>query len=557
MAYYKNLQEYIQALDREGLLFRVKRPINKDTEMHPLVRWQFRGLGEEQRRAFYFDDIYDSKGKKYDIPVLIGGLAASQRIYALGLMCKEDEVEEIWSRALEKPIEPVLVKEGEAQEVVYQGEDLIRCGGLYKFPIPISTPGFDNAPYFTAGCWITKDPETGVRNMGVYRGQIKGPLKTGIMWGSLKHSAIHWEKCNQKGIPLDAAIVLGGPPCITYAAVQPVPYGVDEIALAGGLSRSPLEVVKCKTVDLEVPAHADIVIEGKIPSDYLEPDGPFGEAHGYVDPGDLNGVFEVTCITHKKNPVYVSMISQLTPSESSKIKQSSYETLALRQLQQTVGQAVLRVALYEDLLNRQVAVIQMKRGKPDDTWRALEALLPSRVIHKVIVCVDPDIDPHDPQSLLWAIANRCQPHRDMKIVPNRPLPWNPIRYVADGQHYDVTDSTLLVDATLKAEFPPVALPKREYMERAKEIWEELGLPRLDPRPPWYGYSLGLWPEEAEIQAENATAGNHAGNAEYSSAKGVKVPRGAKFVELKEKFLADELEKFREQATRKKKGPQDK
>lgn len=553
MAYYKNLQEYIQALDREGLLFRVKRPINKDTEMHPLVRWQFRGLGEEQRRAFYFDDIYDSKGKKYDIPVLIGGLAASQRIYALGLMCKEDEVEEIWSRALEKPIEPVLVKEGEAQEVVYQGEDLIRCGGLYKLPIPISTPGFDNAPYFTAGCWITKDPETGVRNMGVYRGQIKGPLKTGIMWGSLKHSAIHWEKCNQKGIPLDAAIVLGGPPCITYAAVQPVPYGVDEIALAGGLSRSPLEVVKCKTVDLEVPAHADIVIEGKIPSDYLEPDGPFGEAHGYVDPGDLNGVFEVTCITHKKNPVYVSMISQLTPSESSKIKQSAYETLALRQLQQTVGQAVLRVALYEDLLNRQVAVIQMKREKPDDTWRALEALLPSRVIHKVIVCVDPDIDPHDPQSLLWAIANRCQPHRDMKIVPNRPLPWNPIRYVADGQHYDVTDSTLLVDATLKAEFPPVALPKREYMERAKEIWEELGLPRLDPRPPWYGYSLGLWPEEAEIQAENATAGNHAGNAEYSSAKGVKVPRGAKFMELKEKFLADELEKFREQAARKGKG----
>ena len=112
---------------------------------------------------------------------------------------------------------------------------------------------------------------------------------------------------------MDAAIVLGGPPCITYAAVQPVPFGVDEIALAGGLARSPLELVKCKSVDLEVPAHADIVIEGKILSDYLEPDGPFGEAHGYLDPGDLNGVFEVTCITHKKNPVYVSMISQLTP----------------------------------------------------------------------------------------------------------------------------------------------------------------------------------------------------------------------------------------------------
>jgi 3-polyprenyl-4-hydroxybenzoate decarboxylase len=156
------------------------------------------------------------------------------------------------------------------------------------------------------------------------------------------------------------------------------------------------------------------------------------------------------------------------------------------------------------------------------------------VIHKIIACVDEDIDPHDAQSLLWAMANRCQPHRDMRIVPNRPLPWNPIRYVADGEHYDVTDSTLLVDATLKAPFPPVALPKRPYMERAREIWEELELPKLTPRPPWSGYSLGMWPQEAAIQAENAVAGNHSQNAEYSAKKGINVPRGAKFMDLKKK-----------------------
>ncbi len=551
MAYYRNLQEYIAALEREGLLYRVTRAINKDTEMHPLVRWQFRGLGEEDRRAFLFENIYDSKGKKYDIPVLIGGLAATQKIYALGLKCKEDEVEAVWSRALDRPLEPVLVEKGAVQEVVYQGEDLVRAGGLYKLPIPISTPGFDNAPYLTAGCWITKDQETGVRNMGVYRGQIKGPLKTSIMWGSLKHSAIHWEQCNKKGVPLDAAIVLGGPPSITYAAVQPVAFGVDEVALAGALGGAPLEVVRCKTIDLDVPADADIVIEGRIRSDYLEPDGPFGEAHGYVDPGDLNGVFEVTCITHKKNPVYVSMISQLTPSESSKIKQSAYETLALKHLQKTVGPSVLRVALYEDLLNRQVAVIQMDKAEPGDTWKALEGLLPSRIIHKIIACVGPDIDPHDPMSLLWAIANRCQPHRDMKIVPNRPLPWNPIRYVADGEHYDVTDSTLLVDATLKAEFPPVALPGKKYMEGAKKIWDELGLPKLTPRPPWHGYSLGLWSEDLVAQAENATAGEHGKNEAYSRAKGIMAPKGTKFVEVKEKYLADELASFRKKAKGKK------
>ena len=127
MAYYKNLLEYVQALEREGLLFRVKKAINKDTEMHPLVRWQFRGLGEEHRRAFLFENIYDAKGEKYDMPVLIGGLAASQRIYALGLMCKEEEVEERWTAALEHPIDPVLVEEGPVQEVIYEGQELIRA----------------------------------------------------------------------------------------------------------------------------------------------------------------------------------------------------------------------------------------------------------------------------------------------------------------------------------------------------------------------------------------------------------------------------------------------
>ena len=544
MAYYRNLQDYVDALERAGLLLRVKRAINKDTEMHPLVRWQFRGLHEGQRRAFYFENVYDSHGRKNDIPVLIGGLAASQKIYALGLMCEEDQVEGLWSNALEKPIEPVLVGEGSVKEVIYKGTELKAQGGLNLLPVPISTPGFDNAPYLTAGCWITKDPETGVRNMGVYRAQLKTPLKTGIMWGSLKHSAVHWEKCNKLGIPLEAAIVIGGPPCITYAAVQTVPYGVDELGIAGALARSPIELVKCLTVDIEVPAHADIVIEGRLPTDYLEPDGPFGEAHGYLDPGDLNAIFEVTCITHRAKPIFVSMISQLTPSESSKIKQSAYETFALRNLKQKIGASVVRVALYEDLLNRQMAVIQMKKEKADDPWRAMEKLLPSRVLHKIIVCVDPDIDPHDPLSVIWAIANRSQPHRDMKIVPNRPLPWNPIRYVADGERYDVVDSALLIDATLKAELPPVALPKKEYMERARVIWEELGLPKLSPRPPWHGYSLGYWPEEAMIQAENATAGNYALNAEFSSSKGIRVSKGARFMELKEKFLSQELKKLK-------------
>jgi hypothetical protein len=115
----------------------------------------------------------------------------------------------------------------------------------------------------------------------------------------------------------------------------------------------------------------------------------------------------------------------------------------------------------------------------------------------------------------------------------------------------VTDSTLLVDATLKADFPPVALPKRPFMERAREIWEELDLPKLNPRPPWSGYSLGMWPEEAAIQADNAVAGNHSQNAEFSSKHGIKVPKGTKFMDVKKKYMAEEIEKFKKQADEKK------
>jgi 4-hydroxy-3-polyprenylbenzoate decarboxylase len=351
---------------------------------------------------------------------------------------------------------------------------------------------------------------------------------------------MHCDKRNTRGIPLEAAVVIGGPPCIAYAGVQTVPYGVDELAIAGGLAKSPIELMKCETVDLEVPAYADIVIEGRIPSDYLEPDGPFGESHGYMDTGDLTGVFEVTAITQKSDAVFVSMISQVTPSESSKVKQSAYEASAFRLLKQDLRLPVLRVALCEDLLNRQLIVVQMQTTAAQDRWRAMEALLQSRGLQKIVICVDPDIDPYDLLLVNWAIANRSQPHRDVKIIPNRPMPWNPIRYVSDGVHYDVGDSALLIDATSKTDLPPIALPKTEFMERAKQIWEELGLPKLSPRLPWSGYSLGHWSEEASVQAENAIVGKFELNAKYSSSKGIKVPKGASFVEMKRKFLAEEL-----------------
>jgi 4-hydroxy-3-polyprenylbenzoate decarboxylase len=533
--FIRDVREHIKALEEKDLLIRVKRSINKDTELHPLVRLQFRGLPEEKRRAFIFENVTDSKNNNYKIPVLLGGLAASDKIYAIGLQCEPEEIVERWERALSKPIEPELVKTGPIKEVVHRGEHLLEHGGLEEFPVPISTPGFDNAPYFTAACWITKDPETGTRNMGMYRAQIKGSKSTGLMLGDANNTALNWAKANARGKPLEAAAVIGGPAAIAYAGIQAVPYGVDELAIAGGLLGCPLPVVKAETVDIEVPADAEIVIEGLLHTDALEPEGAFGESHGYCDPRSLSPYFEVTAITHRRSPIWVSIISQLTPSESSKTKQQAYETLALRLLRDHHGlKGVKKVVLHEALLNRQYAVIKMNKLHNIEPWDAMYALLGNKARSKIIVAVDEDIDAEDPSTVNWAIVNRCQPHRDMRIIYPRQLPHGPIRSVADGKQYDTVDSALLIDATVKAPFPPISLPARQYMEHALKIWEELNLPSLNLRSPWYGYSLGMWEDESEKEAALAAQGDYFQTGSKLEQRRVPTPPGSRIVEVRRK-----------------------
>ncbi len=305
----KDLRGHLRRLEAEGRLVRVARPINKDTELHPLVRWQFRGLKEKDRKAFLFENVIDSRGAAYDMPVAVGAIAGSQEIYNLGLGCGDDEVYDRWQEAFKNSLPPALVGGAPVHEVVHAGDSLLAHGGLDEFPVPISTPGFDNAPYLNSAIWIVRDPETGIRNMGVYRGQIKGSLRTGIM-GDAKHDFGRiWEKYNARGQPMEAAAVIGASPGVYFAAIEVMPLGVDEIDIAGALEGAPVEMARCKTIGLEVPAHAEIVLEGRVRTDILEPEGSFGEAHGYCDPRFLGMVFEITAITHRKNPVWLSIIS--------------------------------------------------------------------------------------------------------------------------------------------------------------------------------------------------------------------------------------------------------
>jgi 4-hydroxy-3-polyprenylbenzoate decarboxylase len=198
-----DFQTHLARLEKLGLLTRVDRPINKDTELHPLVRCQFLGgIPEDDRRAFLFTNVVDSHGRRYDIPVVVGALAASPKIYAVGMGCEVGEIGAAWDRAIANPIPPALVNSAPCQEVIIRGDELKKTGGgLASLPVPISTPGFDAAPYLTATLCITRDPETGIRNMGTYRGALKATDRLGVRMSSRIGGAggyLHWLKYQKR-----------------------------------------------------------------------------------------------------------------------------------------------------------------------------------------------------------------------------------------------------------------------------------------------------------------------------------------------------------------------
>ena len=508
---YADLHEHLRALDKAGLLVTVDRRIDKDTEMHPLVRWQFRGgIEEKDRKAFLFTNVVDANGRKYDIPVVVGALAANREIYRIGMGCPLDKINETWTRAIANPIAPRIVEDAPCHEIVVMGKDLDKPGNaLDSIPLPISTPGWDIAPYTTLSQYITKDPDTGVQNMGIYRGMLKAPKRLG-MNPSLELRPgiyVHWEKMRARGKKLPAAVVLGCPPCVAFTSAQKVPETLDELHVAGGLIGAPINVVKAKTVDLLVPAEAEIVIEGYIDTEYLEPEAPFGESHGHVNLQEYNAFMEVTCITRRKDAILTSIISQVTPSESSLIKRVALEPLFLDHLRAKLGiQGVKKVSMHEPLTNlRKLVILVMDRATPPtEVWRALYgAAAWNRAAGKYVVAVNEDIDPDNADAIFWAMSYRANPALDLQVLHHRDQGHGPRSKRNNGE-----DASVLIDATMKENFPPISLPKREYMERARKIWEELDLPKLKPESPWYGYSLGEWSDDLQRAADLAVKGEY-------------------------------------------------
>jgi 4-hydroxy-3-polyprenylbenzoate decarboxylase len=510
---YRDLRDYLVALSARGLLQIVDEKICKDTELVPLVRLQFRGLPELERKAFWFRNVTDARGREFDASVVLGALGSSRAIYATALSVEPGEIASAWAKAHGNHLKPreVAWKQAPVKEIVLKTPDL--KGGVDRFPHLISTPGFDPAPFITAGVWVTRDPETGSYNLGIYRGMIKASDRIGCATDvPTQHLAIQWEKARRLRKPLEAAVFIGGPPALLLAAASKVPYGVDEYGLAGALNGAPIDVVRAETFDALVPAEAEIVIEGKIRTDTLEPEAPFGEASGYLGPRKMEKIFEVLAITQRARPVYQGIISEFPPSESTVIRKAAFDAIYLNHLKTACNIPSVRcVASYEMASCNMMFVIQLENPAIGQPWQALRAAAsfdPS--LGKIFIAVDADVDPDSMDAVLWALSYSMQPHRDVEIIRGKVPRLDPS--VTPGPDENYPDgkgaSAMLINAVREHPYLPVSLPRQDFMEKALERWQALSLPRLNLKTPWHGYPLSAWTEENASEAELAVTGRY-------------------------------------------------
>ena len=331
--YYSDFRDYLGELDRRGKLYRWTRAVNKDTELMPLMRLQYRGITDEQRRAFLYENVTDSRGRRHGIRVATGMYGSSREIAALGLGCEEPpEIFEKWRHALSKPLEPRRVSSAAVQDIIYAGETLKKFG-VTNLPAPVEEPGFSGGIRATAP-FVTQDPETGVRNVGMYSGHFRGEDKLIAGIAPTHHAILYHHRgavSRQEALPV--AIVLGALPDINFVSAANLPYGVDELAVAGGIRGRPVDVVPCKTIPLEVPADAEIIIEGEMSFDRKERGEPFSDYPGYLMvEREFRAVIDVKAITMRRDAIFTAILVGLPPSESNGISRTCREMMLYNHL---------------------------------------------------------------------------------------------------------------------------------------------------------------------------------------------------------------------------------
>lgn len=464
---YRDMRDFLAVLDQKGKLKRINKTVDRMWEPACLAKWMYQALPADKRVGLFFDKVAGS-----DMKLVTGALGASPETYCLALGIEPEDLNETWVKALVNPIPPKLVDRGVCQEVVLTGKD----ASLDILPIPVWTPGKDIAPYITTMVF-TRDHDTAIQNIGVYRTQVKDAHTVICNLGNGRQGTIHTQTYTSRGKPAPIAWVIATEPVIHLASVANLPPNADEIDVAGGLKGEPIEMVRCKTIDLKVPANAEIVIEGEVLPGEMAPEGPFGEFAGYMGPVGPRPVIRITAITHRKDPIFYGYTSQIPPSESTVMQSLSNGPVILKMLRHDLGQRTVTDVHIDQTFGGMLAhvVVAMKPMVPGHAKHVGRMVAETSLLKRVTV-VDDDVDIRDPVHLEWAMNSRYDPARDTIIIRDVFVPqsMDPSVRVRDG----VSDlgSKVVIDATQSIDSGELSLPRRDIMERALETWKAEGLP---------------------------------------------------------------------------------
>ena len=494
---YQDLREFIKRLERENELKRITPEVDVDLEITEITDRVSKAGGP----ALLFQNPRSSRdGVVYEIPLLINSLGSRKRI-ELGL--EVDSLEEIAKRIEDlldmKPPEglldkvkmlpklaelgsfvPKMVKDGPVKEVISQ--DGLSLAGL---PIMKCWP-HDGGRFITLPMVITRSPKTGRRNVGCYRMQVYDERTTAMHWQIHKGGAEHFRWLEReaaagqdrqgKGRRLDVAVAIGADPATMLAGILPLPQDLDEFLFAGFLRRDPVELVRCESIDLEVPANAEIVLEGYVDLDDIRLEGPFGDHTGFYTLEDKFPAFHITCITRRKNPIYVSTIVGVPPMEDywmGYAVERIFLPLMKKQIPEVVDMHMPVEGVFHNLM-----IVAIRKSYPGQARKVMHAIwgLPGAMFTKCIVVVDHDTDVHNVREVAWKAFNHIDPERDIQFT------LGPVDQLEHASRLPSFGSKMGVDATRKwpsegfvRPWPDEIRMDEETKTKVDSIWKDLGL----------------------------------------------------------------------------------
>jgi 2,5-furandicarboxylate decarboxylase 1 len=401
---FQDFRDFLDALRKHGELFDVERPVALELEVAKAMRKSAAVGGP----AF----VFKSNGTAFP---LVGGVYNTRAKALLALESSEEKVFERIQAGLAKRIPPVLVTDAPVHANVIMGDAV----DLSVLPVPKYSPD-DGGPYITAGIVVSKDPETGVPDIGHYRFEIIDTTTMSFLALPNHRFGKNIAKAKRKGrTTFQAALVVGVDPVVAYTCPIQVPDDTNDFEVVGGLRGAPLELVRCKTMDVDVPARAEVVIEFE--ADFTKEvfEGPLGEYTGYYTPGSQKPIARVRAITHRNGAYFQALLTGVPPTENHILKQLSFEASFLKMMR-TQFPTIDRVAIPPSGGVSFYIVMAMKERYAGEARSAILAAIGSNLRPKTVVVVDPDIDINDPNQVEWAIAFRTQPAMDVIVVDRLP-----------------------------------------------------------------------------------------------------------------------------------------